>query len=228
MHDARELSRMTRCRLATRSSIHINKENDHAKFGQIIDKDERLFMVIRRRSEKDKGNPHEEKEGASSTTTIPQPQGAIEQEASHERHAEGNSTGSTQATTTPPRAQQNTTTQGTNTQKGPRNVTSNMRKWKSPEQVEGIEMTEERVVEILRTFTRSLTKVSIIDITWSTRSEDRSDHPNAIFKMHVLANVEGMSTDHPQCAVHTPHTHTSHGGMVPDLQGPNQEQRGPA
>ena len=72
-------------------------------------------------------------------------------------------------------------------------------------------MSEERVVDILRTFTKSRTKVEIIDITWTTITDDNPGNPRAIYRMHILANVAGLSTELPQSAVHTPHTHLTIG-----------------
>ena len=47
--------------------IYINKECDHSKFSRIIGEDERLFMVIRRVTEKENGK----KSTAAASSTLP-------------------------------------------------------------------------------------------------------------------------------------------------------------
>ena len=72
-------------------------------------------------------------------------------------------------------------------------------------------MSEQRAVDILRTFTKNRTQVEINDITWTLITEDNPSNPQASYRMHVMAHVAGISTNHPQEAVHTPHTHLTIG-----------------
>ena len=72
-------------------------------------------------------------------------------------------------------------------------------------------MEDERVVEIIRTFTSKRTQVIISDITWSTTTADNPDNPQAEYKLHVMAHVSGISARQPQEAIHTPHTHLTLG-----------------
>ena len=58
---------------------------------------------------------------------------------------------------------------------------------------------------------KNRTKVEIVDIAWTTIAEDNPNNPQAIYRMHIIANVAGISTDLPQAAVHTPHTHLTLG-----------------
>ena len=148
----------------------------------------------------------EENKTTAIGTEKPENQGTEEPKTEDKRMPEEKASGSTQAKTAPPRAQQGTTNNNTSTQEESKGPTHNRRSWRTPDQVDWIEMSEERVVDILRTFTKSRTKVEIIDITWTTITDDNPSNPHAIHGMHIIANVAGLSTELPQAAVHTPHT----------------------
>ena len=68
-------------------------------------------------------------------------------------------------------------------------------------------MSDQRAIDILRTFTKNRTQVEINDITWTLIKEDNPSNPHAVYRMHVMAHVAGISTNRPQEAVHMPHTH---------------------
>ena len=149
----------------------------------------------------------EEKKPAAIGAEKPENQGTKEPKTEDKKMPEEKASGSTQANTAPPRAQQGTTNNNTSTQEESNGPTHNRRSWITTDQVDWIEMSEERVVEILRTFRRSRTKVNIIDITRTTITDDCPGNPHAVYRMLILASVARLSTELPQSAVHTPHTH---------------------